>query len=240
MYRVGLPLFPLNVVLFPDAPLPLHIFEERYREMIRECLENDRSFGVILATPQETTAGTGHHYSIGTIAHIVETRPYPDGRFDILCLGRERFRVESHQSDRAFHTASVTILSETGARPAHADADEGTVNGGAIATQTIVELRIVLTTLISATVDDDARAEQLGRIVQAIPNEPIALSYFAARILPTANLADRQELLEIPDVSSRLIKIQQHLKRERLVANQLEDISKNPLIRGETAGTVFN
>lgn len=240
MYRVGLPLFPLNVVLFPDAPLPLHIFEEKYREMVRDCLEKDRSFGVILVTPEAIKEGTARVYSIGTIAHIVDTRPYPDGRYDIICVGRERFRVDSHQNDRPFHTATVTILSETEPRPSLAAEDETAANAGAIATQTFMELRALFATLTSATAQDPDRVEKLARIVKAIPSEPIALSYFAARILPTANLADRQDLLEIPDVSSRLMKIQHHLKRERLVANQLEAAGKVPFSRGENNGIVFN
>lgn len=240
MFRAGLPVFPLNVVLFPDAPLPLHVFEERYREMVRECLEKDRSFGVLLVTPDATTKGTSRIYSIGTIARIVETNPYPDGRYDIMCLGRERFRVVSHQNDRPYHTASVTILSETEPHPSHPQADEQTAIAAALAIQTILELRLLLATLSRATTQDDARAEQLGRIVKAIPNEPIALSYFAARILPTANLADRQDLLEIPSVSGRLLKIQEHLKRERRVANQLEAASTVPLFRRKAGGTVFN
>jgi len=240
MYRVGLPLFPLNLVLFPDAPLPLHIFEERYRDMVRECLETDRSFGVILVNQDATNQDMARIHSIGTIAHIVDTRPYPDGRYDIMCLGRERFQVESHQNDRSYHTASVTILNETGARSGRLGPADTSATSGAIATKTIVELRSLLATLMSATTTDEIRTEHLGRIAQAIPSEPIALSYFAARILPTANVADRPELLEIPDASTRLLKVQEHLKRERLVANQLEEISKKSVARGDGVGHVFN
>lgn len=240
MYRVGLPLFPLNAVLFPDAPLPLHIFEARYRDMVRECLEKDRSFGVVLVAPEPFNESTARIHSIGTIAHIVDTRPYPDGRYDIMCLGRERFRVDSHQNDRAYHTASVTILSEAATRATHPNPADHSVNTGAIATQTIVELRSLFATLFSAMTDDETRTEQLGRIAQAIPSEPIALSYFASRILPTANIADRQELLEIPDASSRLLKVQEHLKRERRVASQLQEIGKNSSTRGESTCHVFN
>ncbi len=240
MFRAGLPLFPLNVVLFPDAPLPLHIFEARYREMVRECLEKDRSFGVLLVTPDAIAEGTSRIYSIGTIAHIVETHLYPDGRYDIMCLGGERFRVVSHQNDRPYHTASVTILSDTEPRPSDPPAEDQAAIAAAIATQTILELQLLLATLTRANAQDHDRAEQLGLIVKAIPSEPNALSYFAARILPTANLAERQDLLEIPGVSGRLLKIQEHLKRERRVANQLEAASAVPFFRGEAGGTVFN
>jgi ATP-dependent Lon protease len=82
-----IPLFPLNVVLFPGASLPLHIFELRYRRMVRECLESKSEFGMLLALPNGT-AGTG------CSAEILEvTRRYRDGRSDILTIGRNVFRV---------------------------------------------------------------------------------------------------------------------------------------------------
>ena len=82
MSNVRLPLFPLNVVLLPGADLPLHIFEPRYRQMVRECLDTQTQFGMLLALPNGI-AGTG------CTAEILEvTKRYPDGRCDILTVGR--------------------------------------------------------------------------------------------------------------------------------------------------------
>jgi Lon protease-like protein len=87
MSQVRLPLFPLNVVLLPGADMPLHIFEPRYRQMVRDCLEAKSPFGVLLALPNGM-AGTG------CTAEILEvTSRYDDGRCDILTVGREPFRV---------------------------------------------------------------------------------------------------------------------------------------------------
>ena len=87
MSNVRLPLFPLNVVLLPGADLPLHIFEPRYRQMVRECLDTESPFGVLLAS-SNGIAGTG------CTAEILEvTKRYPDGRSDILTVGRSPFRV---------------------------------------------------------------------------------------------------------------------------------------------------
>jgi len=87
MSNVRLPLFPLNVVLLPGADLPLHIFEPRYRQMVRECLDTQTPFGMLLALPNGI-AGTG------CSAEILEvTKRYPDGRCDILTVGRSPFRV---------------------------------------------------------------------------------------------------------------------------------------------------
>ena len=80
-------LFPLNVVLFPGAPLPLHIFEPRYRQMVKDCLEEKTEFGMLLALPKGVAR-------VGCTAEIVEVvKRYPDGRMDILTMGRAPFRV---------------------------------------------------------------------------------------------------------------------------------------------------
>ena len=87
MSQVRLPLFPLNVVLLPGADMPLHIFEPRYRQMVRDCLEAKSPFGMLLALPNGM-AGTG------CTAEILEvTSRYDDGRCDILTVGREPFRI---------------------------------------------------------------------------------------------------------------------------------------------------
>jgi Lon protease-like protein len=82
-----IPLFPLNVVLLPGAELPLHIFEPRYREMVKNCLEGKSQFGVLLSLPKGLAR-------VGCTAEILEvTKRYPDGRMDILTVGRAPFRV---------------------------------------------------------------------------------------------------------------------------------------------------
>ena len=82
-----IPLFPLNVVLLPGADLPLHIFEPRYRQMVRQCLDEKSEFGMLLALPK----GVVH---VGCTAEIIEVvKRYSDGRMDILTMGRAPFRV---------------------------------------------------------------------------------------------------------------------------------------------------
>jgi ATP-dependent Lon protease len=82
-----LPLFPLNVVLFPGEPLPLHIFEPRYRRMVRECLDAKAPFGMLLAFSDGLAR-------VGCSAEILEvTKRYDDGRMDIISVGRNRFRI---------------------------------------------------------------------------------------------------------------------------------------------------
>ena len=101
-----LPLFPLDLVLFPGTPLPLHIFEPRYREMISECLDRKKSFGVV-RTKEEGVA------EIGCTAEIITvTKKYPDGRMDIMTEGRERFEVMQVSQERSFLQAEVLYLQD--------------------------------------------------------------------------------------------------------------------------------
>lgn len=99
-----LPLFPLELVLLPGTPLPLHIFEPRYKEMIRECLTDSAPFGVVRAVEQ-SIAETGCTAEIVTI-----TKEYPDGRMDLICEGRQRFEVLDLNRDRSFLRAEVLML----------------------------------------------------------------------------------------------------------------------------------
>jgi Lon protease-like protein len=101
-----LPLFPLDVVLFPGTPLPLHIFEPRYREMISECLDRKRPFGVVRAKEEGVA-------EIGCTAEIITvTKKYPDGRMDIVTEGRERFEVMQVNQERPFLQAEVLYLQD--------------------------------------------------------------------------------------------------------------------------------
>jgi Lon protease-like protein len=102
MEEIGL--FPLGMVLLPGEEVPLHIFEERYKELIEECLEADREFGLILADE----AGTR---TIGTTAAVTEVlERFPDGRMNILVHGHRRFSVGEVTEGRSFTTAIVEEL----------------------------------------------------------------------------------------------------------------------------------
>jgi Lon protease-like protein len=96
-----LPLFPLDLVLFPGTSLPLHIFEPRYKEMIGECLANQAPFGVVRALEQGIA-------QIGCTAEIVTvTKKYPDGRLDLVAEGRNRFEVVELNQERSFLRAEI-------------------------------------------------------------------------------------------------------------------------------------
>ena len=101
-----LPIFPLELVLLPGVPLPLHIFEPRYKEMIAECLEQKKPFGVVRAS----SAGVA---DIGCTAEIMSvTKKYDDGRMDILTRGVERFEVIHVNEDRSFLQAEISVVQD--------------------------------------------------------------------------------------------------------------------------------
>jgi Lon protease-like protein len=96
-----LPLFPLNLVLMPDMPLPLHIFEERYKKMIRECLEQNKEFGIVYITGDELM-------QVGCTAKIVKVlKRYEDGEMDIITLGGNRFIIKEIYDGKPYFEAKV-------------------------------------------------------------------------------------------------------------------------------------
>lgn len=101
-----IPLFPLNVVLLPGAPLPLHIFEPRYRQMVKDCLEEKSEFGMLLSLPKGVAR-------VGCTAEIVEVaKRYPDGRLDILTVGRAPFRVVELLTENPLLEGQVDYLED--------------------------------------------------------------------------------------------------------------------------------
>ena len=103
-----IPLFPLDVVLFPGTALPLHIFEDRYKEMIGECVVRKTGFGVVRAQREGLSV-------IGCTADILQIlEHYSDGRMDILCRGAERFEIENLDNSRSFLQAEVDFFIDEG------------------------------------------------------------------------------------------------------------------------------
>lgn len=110
-------MFPLGSVLFPHAPLPLHVFEPRYQRLVRDCLEADRRFGVVLIERGFEVGGGDQRFNTGTVAEIVETAELGGGRWALICIGAERFEVEEWLPDDPYPQASVRMLDETGDDP---------------------------------------------------------------------------------------------------------------------------
>jgi Lon protease-like protein len=110
-----IPLFPLDVVLFPGAPLPLHIFEPRYKEMIGECLAQQLTFGVVRAIEQGLA-------EVGCTAEIVTVvKEYPDGRLDLVTEGRKRFELVRVNQERTFLRGEILLIDDEAGAPTQQD-----------------------------------------------------------------------------------------------------------------------
>jgi ATP-dependent Lon protease len=177
MLPVRLPLFPLNVVLLPGVDMPLHIFEPRYRQMVRDCLEAKSPFGVLLALPSGM-AGTG------CTAEILEvTSRYDDGRCDILTVGREPFRIVELFSDEPLLRGAVDFLED---RP---------VPSNPRISRELVELYETCHTLIfddyPRDLEESAQTEMSYRIAARLPMDLL----WKQRVLELRSEAERQERL---------------------------------------------
>ena len=114
---VLIPLFPLDVVLFPGTPLPLHIFEPRYKEMIAECLAQNRTFGVVRAVEQGVA-------EVGCTAEIVTVvKEYPDGRLDLVTEGRKRFELVRINQERSFLRAEILLIGDEPGAPSQEETE---------------------------------------------------------------------------------------------------------------------
>jgi uncharacterized protein len=97
---ISIALFPLNIVLFPEGPLPLRIFETRYVDMVRTCMREDTRFGVVLIR-EGSEVGPAETFDVGTLAKVVDFHQLSDGFLGLSCVGEQRFRIvsRSRQAD---------------------------------------------------------------------------------------------------------------------------------------------
>lgn len=193
MTHQKLPLFPLNTVLFPGAPLTLHIFEERYREMISYCLEHNTPFGVVLIREGSEVGGTASHYDIGTRVQINASVRLEDGRMLIATNGQRRFRVHYPVQREPYLVASVSLLPEEPGRN-HVEAAQ--------------ELRSVHETYWHAIVG----ATGMQSNVEKLPEDMVAMSYHLAHRLQVTN-ERKQHWLET-DMATRLREMTAMLRAE--------------------------
>ena len=203
-----LPLFPLQTVLYPGLPIPLHVFEERYRQMFKRILDTERRFGVV-AILQGREVGPGATYHpVGCLAEVDQVRRHADGRLDVVARGRSRFRIEGVVQAAPFIVADVSELPETTGEAA----EQGTLTAGRLFTRYV-------TTLLRMT----------GGQVEAIdvPDDPVAASYLVAAGLQV-DLADKQRLLTIPSAAERLDAEVGLLRRELMLLEHFRVAGPGP------------
>jgi len=182
------PLFPLNLVLVPGMALPLHIFEPRYRRMTCDCLDSDQQLGIVLALAGGEQASHEMPARVGTLARIVDYERLPDGRYNLLAVGTQRFEIVELRHDHPYLSGLVRLL------------PEGQDGCG---TQTLAELardaRAVLGNYLRHVLAIVGSEE--GKI--AIPDDPVELSYIMVMCLARDD-AEKQRLLEMTSVARRL------------------------------------
>ena len=170
-----LPLFPLDVVLLPGTPLPLHIFEPRYKEMIGECVANEAPFGVIRALEEGIA-------DIGCTAEIVTvTKEYPDGRLDLISEGRQRFEVLQLNEERSFLRADILLVPD--------EAGSATEEARARATQLHMEILS-----LAGAVQDLSTAAPGQLSFHLAGSLPLELD-FKQKLLTTRSEGERLQLL---------------------------------------------
>jgi len=109
---MNIPLFPLSIVLFPEGPLPLRIFETRYVDMVRQCMRDNTNFGVLLIR-EGGEVGPATTFDVGTTAQIMDFHQLSDGLLGLSCVGRRRFRVEHRQQQSdGLNVGDVTLIEE--------------------------------------------------------------------------------------------------------------------------------
>jgi uncharacterized protein len=189
-----LPLFPLSTVLFPGMRLPLHIFEERYQTLVADLLAGPepRRFGVIaIRSGREVGADSvAALHEVGCVAVVRQAAPTADGRYDLLTVGTDRFKLVDVDRSRPYLQGEIELLpDDAAAEPGAAEAAAGTVR------QVQAGFRAYL----------NALSDQGGGVITIadLPDEPGLLSYVigAAMII---DLPERQSLLAAPDAMARL------------------------------------
>jgi Lon protease-like protein len=198
---VVLPLFPLGTVLFPGLVLPLHVFEERYLDLVRDLLElpeEERQFGVIAIREGREVGvdGTKALYEVGCTARVQELQSYDDGRYDLVTVGSQLFRLRELRTDRSYFTGEVDWMPDEIGNEAEAQVLDASVR------------EVYLDYL-------QALGTASGQQIEApdLPADPLVLSHLVAATT-LLDLADRQDLLDQPDGRTRLRRELSVLRRE--------------------------
>lgn len=203
-----IPLFPLGTVLLPGAPLPLHIFEERYRTLVADLLAmepEDRQFGVIAIQAGREVGAEGVRalHEVGCVAQVAAARPGSDGTYELETIGTRRFRLLEVDDGAPYLRGNVEWLPE----PAGETDD-----------------------LVPLVADRYIRyREELARVHGAdvpppeLPSDPRLLSYLIAATV-MADLRDRQDFLEQYDAAARLAVESRWLSREWTLLRQLSAV----------------
>jgi Lon protease-like protein len=218
MKLLDVPLFPLELVLFPQMVLPLRIFESRYHLMINECLKNNAPFGVVLLQEGDSVQEGRLHpeapkpFTVGTLARITEVARLEEGALLITTVGSERFRLLEYRNEKPYMTGDIEIWP---------DQPEELEPG--VLQQTVSRVRLVFEQYLRILM------ELAGKPVQnlELPAEAEALSFLVPNWLYISTQG-KQKLLEAPGLSSRLEKELQLLETETNFFEKIKSKANQP------------
>lgn len=191
-------MFPLGSVLLPSVFLPLHLFEPRYRQLIRDCMAGDEEFGVVLIERGSEVGGGDVRADVGTVAKVLEAHELDDGRWAVGAVGTRRIRVLEWLDDDPYPRAEVE------------DWDDVVADDGAADVEALVSVVATLRRVL-------ALASELGDpaadATQELSPEPSLASFQVAALSPIGPM-DRQALLRIPGTTERLGRLADLLAEE--------------------------
>ncbi len=213
-----LPHFPLHAVVFPHLPLPIHVFEERYRAMATDLMADGSPYAgrfvVSMITEGSAVGDNASPKPIGTICEVRSAERFPDGRWVLLAVGIGRARLGQIDRTGAYALVEVDVVDESVGEGAAAmvapaqralDAYVATVKRFVVRTASVGNDSLE-TTKVAASLDKMLKAIQL-------PDDPVAASYAIGGLLQI-ELSRKQQLLELPDAASRLRAELSLLRRE--------------------------
>ena len=198
--KMNLPLFPLGSVLFPGVPIQLHIFEDRYKQMMELCLSTDQEFGVLLIEEgREALGPLARTHRLGTTAQVLRVQPLPEGRMHLIAVGRRRFRVhEFDPESEAYLQGAVEFFPEP----------EGTNDENRKATE-LLPLIEEYVRLVGQSEGGEQPALDLSRL----PRDARALSYTAAYLLQIPQF-QKQQLLELNETTALLDGVETNYRKQ--------------------------
>lgn len=202
-----LPIFPLNTVLMPHQLMPLHIFENRYKRLMSDLLalpEPEQRFGIVsIVKGSETNEDLPTIAEIGTMAVLRKTTANPDGTFEIMVIGGERFDIKSINISKApYLIGEVKERKET-----TIIFDQATIT---LAKEKCADFMMMV------DADNDNAANDL-------PNDPSALSFLIAGLLPLTSF-EQQNLLNIDDANLRLKSVMKIINRETILMQEIPSV----------------
>lgn len=205
-----LPLFPLGSVLFPGMVINLHIFEERYKQMINLCLETRQPFGVVLIKEGQEAYGPATPYMVGCTARIARMQPLGQGRMEIAAIGQERFEVQSLVEDRPYLVGHVRLWPM-----AHSDP--------ALVEEAVATLRPFVVRYLDIL-------SQVGNVqinTGNLPADPVEFTYMAASILQQTPPVQKQRVLSAANAPDLIQQVATLYKLEVTLLEEMVERSEN-------------